>query len=404
MPRMSWTHGSRMSPTARMALSALLGLCLLPGPAAAQDRVAPEAAFKDSVHAAAGLECASCHKGQTAGAYAAIPRGSIATTCASCHSDAAYMRKFDPQVRVDQYSQYLTSAHGRGMQKGETRVATCSDCHSSHAVVRVRDSRSPVAPLNAARTCAQCHGDPERMKPFGHDAKVFTDWSSSVHANALLKRGDTSAPTCNTCHGSHGATPPGVTEVANVCAQCHVREAENFSAGPKKAIFDGMGQAECLVCHGNHAIQPPTHAMIGVNEGAVCTTCHDASSNGAATIKKFRDGLEGLTGAMTSAEAVVARAEHAGMLVEDGHLALREATEQFVQSRVAMHTFKDDPFAEIAGKGLAAAERAERAGYDALEELQNRRRGLAIATLLIVGFLITLWIKIRRLPPPVSES
>jgi predicted CXXCH cytochrome family protein len=389
-----------MAQMPQIVLSALLGLCLLPGRVAAQDRVLPDAAFKDSVHAVAGLECVSCHKGQAAGTYTAIARGSIAATCASCHSDAAYMRKFDPQVRVDQFSQYLTSAHGRGMQKGETRVATCSDCHSSHGVVRVRDSRSPVAPLNVAKTCSQCHGDAERMKAFGHDAQVFTDWSSSVHANALLKRGDASAPTCNTCHGSHGATPPGVTEVANVCAQCHVREAENFKTGPKQAIFDGMGQAECLVCHGNHAIQPPTHAMIGLTEGAVCATCHDSASSGVATIKRFRDGLEGLTAAMTSAKTVVDRAEHAGMLVEDGRLALREATEQYVQARVAMHTFTDEPFVETSATGLAAAARAEQAGNGALEELQDRRRGLAVATLLIVGFLITLWMKIRRLPAP----
>ena len=368
--------------------------------ASTQDRQALDETFKASVHATAGLTCGSCHKAQAAGAYSAIPRAAIATTCGSCHSDAAYMRKFDPQVRVDQMSQYLTSAHGRAQSKGETRVATCSDCHSAHAVVRVRDSRSPVAPLNVAKTCSRCHGDATLMKAFGHDASVFTEWSSSVHANALLTRGDTSAPTCNTCHGSHGATPPGVTEVASVCAQCHVREAQNFTAGPKKAIFDAMGQAECLVCHGNHAIQPPSQKMIGLTEGTVCATCHDATTTSAATIKKFRDSLEGLDTAMSSAEAVVDRAEHAGMLVEDARVALREAREQHVQSRVAIHTFKDEPFTEIAAKGLEAAQRAERGGHAALEDLQNRRRGLAVATLLIVGFLVTLWVKIRRLPPP----
>ena len=88
------------------------------------------------------------------------------------------------------------------------------------------------------------------------------------------------------------------------------------------------------------------------------------------------------------------------MLVEDARVALREAREQHVQSRVAIHTFKDEPFAEIATAGLEAARRAEQAGHAALEDLQNRRRGLAIATLLIVGFLATLWVKIRRLPPP----
>lgn len=359
-------------------------------------------AAAQNVHTAAGIECASCHIGQPAGAYTAIPRGRIAATCASCHGDAAYMRKFDPQVRVDQMAQYLTSAHGRAMSAGETRVATCSDCHSAHDVVRVRDTRSPVAPLNVAGTCSKCHADPQRMTAFGHDATVFTDWSSSVHATALVKRGDTSAPTCNTCHGSHGATPPGVTEVANVCAQCHVREAELFAKGPKKEIFDAMGQAECLVCHGNHAIQPPTHAMIGVTEPAVCATCHDASSNGAATIRAFRADLEGLGAALASAEAVVQRAEHAGMLVDAAHLALQDAREQQIQSRVAVHAFQDEPFTKLSSTGLAAATRAEAMGVAALEELQQRRTGLAVATLLIAGFLLTLWIRIRRLPPPVT--
>jgi predicted CXXCH cytochrome family protein len=376
--------------TIKIALLALVA-ALAAGVASAQ-----------GVHEAAGVECASCHQGQPAGAYTAIPRGRIAATCASCHSDAAYMRKFDPQVRVDQMAQYLTSAHGRAMSQGETRVATCSDCHSAHGVVRVRDSRSPVAPLNVAGTCSKCHADTQRMTAFGHDGKVFDDWSSSVHAVALLKRGDASAPTCNTCHGSHGATPPGVTEVANVCAQCHVREADLFTTGPKKDIFDAMGQAECLVCHGNHAIQPPTHAMIGVTEPAVCATCHDASTNGAATIGRFRAGLESLGAAMASAEAVVVRAEHAGMLVEDAHLALQEAREQHIQSRVAIHAFTDEPFAALSAKGLEAATRAEASGVAALAELQTRRTGLAVATLLIVGFLITLWMKIRRLLPPVS--
>ena len=399
-----WATGERSRTIARwggVVALILMGLLTLAATASAQTRSAdPPESFTDSVHAAAGVECVSCHKDQAAGAYRAIPRPAVPALCASCHSNAAYMRKFDPQVRVDQLAQYLTSAHGRGISKGETRVAVCIDCHRSHGVVRVRDSRSPVAPLNVAKTCSQCHADPARMKAFGHDATVLADWSSSVHADALLTRGDTSAPTCNTCHGSHGATPPGITEVANVCAQCHVREAQNFTAGPKKAIFDAMGQAECLVCHGNHAIKPPTHAMIGVTGDAVCATCHEAGSNGVATIKKFRDGLEGLTTAMASAEAVVARAEHAGMLVEDAQVALQDAREQFIQSRVAMHTFTEEPFQKVAATGMEAARRAERVGFGALEELQVRRRGLGVATLLIVGFLITLWIKIRRLPAP----
>lgn len=368
----------------------------------AQDtRVQAEAAFQGDIHATSGLQCASCHataapRGEAA-ADAAVPRTAIAPMCSRCHSDAAYMRQFDPQVRIDQFSQYQTSAHGQAMATGDTRVATCSDCHGAHGVVRVRDTRSPVAPLNAAKTCAQCHADSTLMQAFGHSTTPFADWSSSVHATALLKRGDTSAPTCNTCHGSHGATPPGVMEVANVCAQCHVRETDLFTASPKKVIFDAMGQAECLVCHNNHAIQPPSDAHIGLTEPAVCATCHDASMNGAATITAMRDTLDRLSATLSSARAVVDQAEHAGMLVDDARVALQSAREQQIQSRVLVHTFALTAFSEAATRGIEAAENGQQGGERALQELQFRRQGLAIATLLILGFLTTLGWKIRQL-------
>jgi predicted CXXCH cytochrome family protein len=373
----------------------------------AQDTQAQaEAAFRDDVHAAAGLQCTSCHTPAASrsapSANAVTPRTAIAPMCAKCHGDATYMRQFDPQVRIDQFTQYQTSAHGRAMARGETRVATCSDCHGAHGVTRVRDTRSPVAPLNAAKTCARCHADADLMKAFGHQTTPFTDWSSSVHATALLKRGDTSAPTCNTCHGSHGATPPGVTEVANVCAQCHVREADLFKASPKKAIFDGMGQPECLVCHNNHAIHPPSDAMIGLAEPAVCATCHDASSNGADTIKTVRSKLDELTSSMAGAQAIVDEAERAGMLVDEARKVLHQAREQQIQSRVLVHAFAAAPFTKAVDPGIEAATRGQRIGEGALEEVQFRRRGLALATLVILGFLVTLWWKIRRLPAPES--
>lgn len=370
-----------------------------------QDRVEEaRKAFQGDVHMMAGLQCVACHSGASGAAASsyAVDRARIALMCARCHSDPAYMRQFDPQVRTDQYSQYLTSAHGRNMARGELRVATCSDCHGVHGVVRASDPRAPVAPLHVARTCATCHADGVRMAAFGRGATPFADWSTSVHATALLKRGDTSAPACSTCHGSHGATPPGVTEVANVCAQCHVREADLFRASPKKAIFDGMGQAECLVCHENHAIHQPADAWVGLEQGAVCATCHDTSTNGAQTITGVRRGLDALTRGLSSAESVVERAARAGMLVDDARVMLQEAREHQIQARVLVHTFADKPFADVAAKGLEAVERAERAGEEALEELQFRRRGLAVAALVIVGFLITLGWKIRRLPAPES--
>ena len=361
---------------------------------------AATAAFQDDAHAAAGLTCVACHTARAggAGAYEARPRTAIAPLCATCHSDAAYMGRFDPQVRVDQFLQYQTSTHGKRMAAGDARVATCTDCHGAHGVRRIADPRSPVAPLNVPATCARCHGDPARMAPFGRDPAPPDDWSASVHAAALLKRGDTSAPTCASCHGSHGATPPGVSSVANVCAQCHLREAELFRSSPKQAIFDAIGQPECLVCHNNHRIEPPADAWVGLEEGTVCAQCHDQTANGAQTIRDIRQALERLSGAISGADAILTRAERAGMLVDEGRSALRDAREHQVQSRVVVHAFAAAPFAEKAAAGGGSARRAQAAGEAALQELQVRRGGLAVATLLILGFLVTLGLKIRRLP------
>lgn len=361
---------------------------------------AATAAFQDDVHAAAGLTCVACHTTRAggAGSYELWPRTTIAPLCATCHSNAAYMRRFDPQVRLDQFLQYQTSTHGRRMAAGDVRVATCTDCHGAHGVKRVTDPRSPIAPLSVTTTCGRCHGDSAWMAPFGRDAAPLGDWSASVHAAALLKRSDTSAPTCASCHGSHGATPPGVSSVANVCAQCHLREAELFRASPKQAIFKAIGQAECLACHGNHRIEPTADAWVGLEEGAVCAQCHDRTTNGARVIRDVRLGLDRLSTAVSAADAILTRAERAGMLVNEGRTALRDAREHQVQSRVLVHAFAAAPLAERAAAGAASARRAHDEAEAAMQELQVRRRGLAVATLLVLAFLVTLGLKIRRLP------
>lgn len=356
----------------------------------------PNVAFQGDVHQQAGVTCASCHGTGTPGP---IERTKIASLCASCHSDPSYMRKFRPQVRTDQHAQYLTSVHGQRMVKGETRVATCSDCHNSHGVLQVRDARSPVAPVNVATTCAKCHADSERMTAFGRDPAVFDDWSHSVHAAALIERGDTSAPTCSTCHGSHGATPPGIDTVANVCATCHVREAELYQGSTKRIAFEAVEQPACLTCHSNHKIEHPNDGWIDLKEPALCATCHASDTPGASVITTMRTGFDKFSASFASAQAVLHRAEEAGMLVDDGLSALRDAQENRVKLRVLVHAFADKPFVEALDLGMAATTRAQEAGDQALRELRFRRQGLAVATLAILGFLLTLGLKIRRLPP-----
>jgi hypothetical protein len=285
------------------------------------------------------------------------------------------------------------------MAKGETRVATCTDCHGAHGVRPVQDAASPVNPLHVVATCSRCHLDDARMTALKHNTKPPKEWKASVHAKALAD-GDTSAPTCATCHSGHGATPTGVASLELVCSQCHVRETELYNSSPKQKLFAELGHPGCITCHENHKILMPSDNWVSMKDPvAPCSTCHDSTMKGATEIVAVRQQLQQLSDGIDRAGLVLDRAERVGMLVDDGRASLRDARERQILARLNVHAFALKPFTPIATQGMTSASRAEKAGNDALAELQFRRKGLAVATVVILGFLATLWWKIRRLPP-----
>jgi predicted CXXCH cytochrome family protein len=266
-------------------------------------------------------------------------------------------------------------------------------------VVKVSNPESPVAVLRIADTCARCHGDSDLMEEFDHYENAPEDWKTSEHAKALLEGGDLSAPTCPTCHGSHNATrPESLEDLLGACANCHVREADLYQKSSHKVALDDVEESGCITCHSNHAVEEPTEAMLGLEEGSVCYDCHNEQMAGVEMIRQSKVRLVELADSIEQAEQALDRAHVAGMLVDEGMLILGRAREQQILSKVAMHGFELDPIVERVDAGLALSAEAEQYGDDAMVELQYRRKGLAVATLLILGFLITLGVKIRRLP------
>jgi hypothetical protein len=284
-------------------------------------------AFENDVHRKAGLSCHDCHGGNPApelaedigaamdSSFAPAPfvgspdRRGTPEFCGRCHSSLAYMRRYSPAARVDQVSEYWTSRHGERLRSGDEAVASCIDCHGVHGIRRVTDPASPVHPARVAETCGGCHSDAKRMagRKDGSGRALpidqFAKWRRSVHAEAMIDKGDLSAPTCNDCHGNHGAKPPGVASVANVCGQCHGREAELFRQSAKAEGFaahnelmsgaeegcaschEGLAPTvaslshfgECATCHENHAVIRPTIALIGFLPETPCAFCHEGT-------------------------------------------------------------------------------------------------------------------------------
>src|SRR5215470_12879996 len=351
--------------------------------------------FSQDIHAQKGLACANCHGGdptsddpekamsKKAGWKGKIDRRQVPQLCAGCHSDPNYMRQFNPSLRTDQFAEYKTSVHGKRLASGDTNVAVCTDCHSVHDIKPPSDARSTVNPVNVAPTCARCHADGEHMKSYKIPRNQFADYSKSVHHDALVVRGDSSAPTCSTCHGNHGATPPGTASVANVCSNCHVFQAQLFGSSPHQAAFASAGLPGCVSCHSNHAISHPTDELVGTSEKAVCTQCHTAGDEGYKAADQIHNPVVQLTAAITRADEILGKAESSGMEVSEAKLDLAQARDALTKARVAVHAADPSRLEADIKPGLDAAAKDYDAGKRALQERNYRRVGLAFSLLAI---------------------
>jgi hypothetical protein len=366
--------------------------------------------FDVDVHARAGLSCADCHGGDAssddedaamseAAGFIGAP-GPLAAPdfCARCHSDPTYMRRHEQGLPVDQLILYRTSVHGMRNAEGDRKVATCVSCHGAHEIRRASESKSPVHPLRVAETCGSCHSDDKLMGGYGLPTDQVEEYLTSVHANMLVEGGDLSAPTCNDCHGNHGAYPPEVESVSDICGQCHVHNREYYQSSPKRAIFADLDLPACETCHGNHAVLHPADDWVGLGEETTCSECHDDDgSEPALAIMSMRATLDSLRVAVHEGEESLKRAHEKGMYIGDAEYEWSQARQKLLETRTTVHTFDPVMLAETAGEGLTLARQVQIRGEEALSEFRWRRTGLLIATLVITLLALALWAKIRQL-------
>ena len=361
------------------------------------------------VHFQNGLSCDSCHGGDPTAyspdeamsakkGYIGRPaHNKIATLCASCHSNPVFMRRYNPQARVDQYSEYLTSVHGKKYQSGDPNVAVCTDCHGFHGVRAAKDATSPVYVANVATTCGRCHSDTKRMAAYGIPTDQVQLYTGSVHGIALMKNRDLAAPTCNSCHGNHGAVPPGVDSVANVCGQCHARQWELFNKSPHQKAFAENKLMACITCHEHHDIAKPTDAMLGTEPTANCVMCHDKTSIGYSAAAQMKSGIVSLDQNLNSARALLEQAERAGMEVSKPLYDFNEGRDRLILARVQIHQFNPASVAKVLDDGEKIAKACRASGSKALEDLSYRRKGLAVSAGIILIMIALLLAKIRQL-------
>ncbi len=199
-----------------------------------------------------------------------IFRTAIPGLCGSCHKKGGKANKGIRLDEVEAYSDYSLSVHGKGMtDKGLLVSAVCTDCHTSHYMLRATDERSSVYPKNVPATCAKCHKG------------IYDEYIKSDHA--INKEGKERYPTCVDCHSAHTIINVKqdlfMTEVMIQCGSCHKDLAATYLDTYHGQAYQ-LGyekSAKCSDCHNAHLIlnmNNPNSSIGRKNIVKTCQKCH----------------------------------------------------------------------------------------------------------------------------------
>jgi hypothetical protein len=321
----------------------------------------------------------------------------IVNTCAGCHNDAAFMRNYNPGLRVDQLEQYKTSVHGKRIFIGDTKVANCASCHGNHDIKPVKDPQSHVYPSNIPGTCNKCHGNAEYMKEYNIPTDQYEEYKTSVHGIAVLEKGDKNAPTCNSCHGDHGAAPPQVESIGKVCGTCHVLNEQMFEQSPHKEAFLKKDLHECAACHSNHAIVHPTDDMLGAGDKSFCIKCHQTGDKGLTLGIEMKHLIDSLNSEVNVANYFIDQAEQKGMDVSDAKFSYNDIKKVLITTRTSVHYSNLEKYQEAINEGFKITSNAKTEGEDAINEYYFRRAGLGVSTILITIITVALYMKLKKI-------
>lgn len=327
--------------------------------------------FAASAHASEEVGCVDCHRGNPEtqdserahrGDFRSLgDRLAVPAVCAECHSDLERMRPYN--LPVDQYAVYLTSQHGQTVARGERRAAICTDCHGAHEIRSADDPASSLYPRNLPATCGSCHADEGLADKFDLDPKVVAEYRSGVHGVSLLEASNAAAPNCTSCHGVHGAAPPGVGDIDKVCGSCHQQTRQAFLAGPHYRGMLDAGLPECASCHSNHRVR-----RLGADEiEGLCADCHGADTEQARLGQKIYALIGSAEEVVDQAEALALEAGGLAMHVEDHFGRVEEARTYLTEALLMVHSVQLEPVDELTRRARSIGEEVQHEIYTKMD-------------------------------------
>jgi cytochrome b subunit of formate dehydrogenase len=224
------------------------------------------------------VNCTSCHSDEKFVQYSQSVHGkpragkALAAACSDCHSTHAIIKlsagqATDRQTFVLETCQkcharveekYMASSHGQALKANVKGAPICIDCHGEHEVLAVSDSASRTSKKRQAATCLKCHADdPNVRAKVGPSAGFIKSYESSVHSRAV-QSGNDMAAACSDCHGGHdmrkGSDPSSRVSRLRIASACG-------------QCHPDIQEQYAASIHGKALVS-------GINASATCTDCH----------------------------------------------------------------------------------------------------------------------------------
>ena len=196
--------------------------------------------------------------------------GETLAKCLICHGKNTLVRRL-PSGRVMSLfvdeKQFKESVHaGRA----------CTDCHSDITAIPHKGEIKRVS-------CVRCHF---KGNPVGApQTDIYVEYTKSVHGVAAAS-GNTKAPVCQDCHGTHNIHAPkdaaaqmNKAHIPETCGRCHLAVFSDYRESVHWQAFASgkKDSAVCTDCHGEHTIQrhdSPESSTYVSRVPETCSRCH----------------------------------------------------------------------------------------------------------------------------------
>jgi hypothetical protein len=195
------------------------------------------------------------------------------TGCLVCHGDPKLTEVKDKKALYISESESLASVH---------KDVPCVKCHTDFdASMASQSHQNKITDSKkvAGLSCKNCHEHSKQLKIY----------NKSTHGRMALG-GDSKAPTCADCHGSHDIKSLKKNKAykaefqmsaREVCGKCHKKSYDSYSDYYHgRAYKTGATDAPaCWDCHGSHDILPAENVESKVSSRNLAKTCGDCHTD-----------------------------------------------------------------------------------------------------------------------------